>query len=104
MTLRSICAPETSSSGQEGPIQCKVLEIVPEKKLVYSWASAHIPIKTLATITLTPEKHQTRLVLVHSGWDALPPSEQEAARPFNQGWDEHLKTLMDQIHAEASHG
>jgi len=90
--------------GQEGPIQCQVLEIVPEKKLVYSWASAQIPIKTLVTITLSAENQKTRLVLVHSGWDTLPPSEQEAARPFDQGWNDHLKTLTDQIHMEASHG
>jgi len=90
--------------GDSGTVRCKVLEIVPERKLVYSWAPAQVSVPTRVTITLEAEKNRTRLVLVHSGWDALPPSEQDAVRPFDQGWDEHLKTLVDQILKEESHG
>jgi uncharacterized protein YndB with AHSA1/START domain len=83
--------------GAEGPITCKVLEVVPEKKLVYSWSSDRIAFQTLVTITLAAEKNRTRLVLVHSGWDALPPSEQGVAGPFDTGWDERLKILLELI-------
>jgi uncharacterized protein YndB with AHSA1/START domain len=83
--------------GAEGPITFKVLEVVPEKKLVYSWSSAHVAVETLVTITLAPDKNRTRLVLVHSGWDALPPSEQGLAGPFDRGWDERLEILRKRI-------
>jgi uncharacterized protein YndB with AHSA1/START domain len=84
--------------GTEGPISCKVLEVVPEKKLVYSWAMDHLKVKTLVTITLEAEKNnQTRLVLVHSGWDALPPSGQDVAEPFDKGWDERLRILVELV-------
>ncbi|HLY11362.1 MAG TPA: SRPBCC domain-containing protein [Planctomycetota bacterium] len=83
--------------GTEGKISCTVLEIVPEQKLVYSWTSPHIGVETTVTITLTAEKNRTRVVLVHSGWDALPPSDRTIADPFDQGWNDHLRILQEQV-------
>src|SRR5689334_12159824 len=65
--------------GVEGKIACVVKEIVPEKKLVYSFTNKEIKVETLVTIELFAEGKQTRLVLVHTGWDALPPEERGIA-------------------------
>jgi uncharacterized protein YndB with AHSA1/START domain len=83
--------------GTEGEISCVLQEIVPEERLVYSWTSPRLRIETTVTITLTPMKGRTRVTLVHSGWDALPPRERGIAGPFRKGWGLHLRTLKDQI-------
>jgi uncharacterized protein YndB with AHSA1/START domain len=83
--------------GKEGPITCEVKEIIPFQRLVYSFKPQDMAVETLVTITLTPENGGTRLTLVHSGWSALPPSEQGIADDFEEGWGEKLKALELQI-------
>jgi hypothetical protein len=57
----------------------------------------HIKVETLVTITLEKEGKGTRLTLVHSGWDALPPGEQGVADTYGSGWVAHLEKLREQI-------
>ena len=83
--------------GEEGTISCVVKEIIPLKKLVYSFTTEKIRIETLVTITLDPESDGTRVTLVHSGWSALPPSDQAISDEFEQGWSSKLLVLKDQI-------
>ena len=83
------------SCNTEGEIACVVKEIVPERKLVYSFRSDDIPVETLVTITLVREGNGTRLTLVHSGWDALPPDQQRIADPYDGGWAGFLEKLQD---------
>jgi len=80
--------------GTEGEITGVVREVVPHQKLVYSWTSKHLGIETLVTITLVEEKGRTRLTLVHTGWDALPPEGRPLADTFDQGWSERLEVLQ----------
>jgi len=84
---------------QQGKISCGVKEIVPEQKLVYSFQSRATRIETLVTIILVPEGKGTRLTLIHSGWDALPPGEQGMADQFGDGWGSGLEKLQLQIQA-----
>jgi uncharacterized protein YndB with AHSA1/START domain len=72
-----------------------VKEIVPQKKLVYSFQSKMTKIETLVTITLATEGKSTRLTLVHSGWDALPAEEQNISDQFDGGWGGFLKNLQE---------
>jgi len=68
-----------------------VLEVVPLKKLVYTWMSKDLKKKTTVTITLRELRGGTRLTLVHSGWEKLPPSE------VDRGWDACLDKLVGQV-------
>jgi len=81
----------------QGKILCAVKEIVPEEKLVYSFHSEAIKVETLVTITLAKEGKSTRLTLIHSGWDALPPAERGIADNYDSGWGGHLEQLQGQI-------
>lgn len=82
----------------QGKVSCVVKEIVPRQKLVYSFRSAVTKVETLVTITLTPEGEDTRLILFHSGWDALPPDDQGIADIFGDGWEsQYLKNLQAQL-------
>ena len=79
----------------DGAISGVVKEIVPHKKLVYSFCSNEIKVETLVTITLAAEGKGTRLTLVHSGWDQLPPDEQNISDQFDGGWGTFLKNLQE---------
>ena len=87
----------------QGKISCSVKEIVPQQKLVYSFESKVTKVETLVTITLAKEGKTTRLTLVHSGWDALPPGEQAIAEGFDGGWGGHLEELREQIVTSTNH-
>jgi uncharacterized protein YndB with AHSA1/START domain len=80
---------------KDGAISGVVKEIVPQKKLVYTFRSNEIKVETLVTITLAAEGKSTRLTLVHSGWDALPQDEQNISDQFNGGWGTFLKNLQE---------
>jgi len=82
---------------QHGKAWCVVKEIVPQEKLVYGFQSKITKVETLVAITLAKEGKGTRLTLIHSGWDALPPGEQNIAETFDGGWDAHLKQLRKEI-------
>jgi uncharacterized protein YndB with AHSA1/START domain len=79
----------------QGKIACIVREIVPHEKLVYTFHSSATRIETLVTITLKAEGASTRLTLIHSGWEKLPPADQGIADGFEQGWGEKLAKLRE---------
>ena len=84
---------------EHGAIACVVKEIVPGQKLVYSFKSKVTKVETLVTFTLTQEEGGTRVTLIHSGWDALPPEERGVSDMFGEGWGGALKQLQAQIAA-----
>jgi uncharacterized protein YndB with AHSA1/START domain len=65
----------------EGPV--RVLEIVPDEKLSYSWHHGDDP-ETIVSWTLEDGKGRTRLTLVHSGFG---PRDTE---DFRTGWLKHV--------------
>lgn len=81
----------------DGKMSCVVKEIVPQRKLVFSFHPKSFSAETLVTITLAKEGNATRLTLVHSGWDALPPSEQGTADHYDSGWTSLLENLKAQM-------
>ena len=89
---------------QQGPVSCVVKEIVPHKKLVYSFQSKITRVETLVTITLVKEGKGTRLTLIHSGWDALPPGERGVADNYGGGWGAGLEKLRAQVGAAKVNG
>jgi len=78
-------------------ISCVVKEVIPNQKLVYSFWSETIKVETRVTLTLAQEGESTRLTLIHSGWDALPPGEQGMADNYDGGWGGFLEKLRKQI-------
>lgn len=74
----------------EGFIYCEVKEIVPFKKIVYSWTSGQLEIETLVTITLKKVNDKTRVTLIHSGWDQLPPDKDYLFDNYDSGWEGYI--------------
>ena len=85
----------------QGKIFCVVKEMVLNEKLVYSFDSKAIGVETLVTITLAKAGKGTKLTLIHSGWDALPPAKQGIADNYDGGWGTLLGQLQQEIETSA---
>lgn len=66
--------------------QCRVTEVIPQKKLSYTWRYEGHSGDTLVTIELFPEGNKTKLTLTHSGLESLPPLPDFTRTNFNAGW------------------
>ena len=67
--------------------RCKVLEVVPDKKLSYSWRYEGYAGNTTVTFELFPEGNNTKLRLTHEGIETFPQETTDFAREnFDMGW------------------
>jgi uncharacterized protein YndB with AHSA1/START domain len=90
-----------SGPGWSGVVECEVLEIVPERLLVYRWRGGSKTteghgheLDTVVTWKLTPlENGGTRLFLEHAGFD--PDS--LAFQAMRQGWKRKVAEKIGQV-------
>jgi uncharacterized protein YndB with AHSA1/START domain len=76
---------------------CKVTEVIPNKKLQYSWRYENHTGNSLVTFELFEEGEKTRLRLTHEGLETFPKDNADFAREsFNGGWTELIKHLLRQ--------
>lgn len=57
--------------GWDGVVNCRVLEVEPERRLRYTWVGG--PLDTEVAFTLTRTDQGTRLRVEHSGFDGFKP-------------------------------
>ena len=65
---------------------CKITEVVPEKKLTYSWRYDGYAGKSFVTFELFPEGNSTRVKLTHAGLETFPDEPDFAKNNFVEGW------------------
>lgn len=83
---------QTTPAGEwDGVIQCEVLEVVPNVRLVHSWRGGHDAnadygsrLDTVVTWTLARSDGGTRVRLVHSGFRM--PKNESAFKNMSRGW------------------
>jgi uncharacterized protein YndB with AHSA1/START domain len=82
----------------DGVVHCEVLEIVPHRKLVYSWTGGSddnptygARLDTIVTWTLEPVDGGTRLRLVHAGFRS--PGNDFAFDAMSPGWGRVLRSI-----------
>ena len=82
----------------DGVVHCEVLEVVPNRKLVYSWKGGAdtnpeygSKLDTVVTWTLTPVAGGTRLRLVHAGFRS--PGNDFAFDAMSPGWGRVLQGI-----------
>jgi uncharacterized protein YndB with AHSA1/START domain len=74
---------------------CQIKEVIPEKKLSYTWKYDGYPGSSLLTFELFSEGNKTRLKLTHSGLETFPADNNDFARSnFNQGWNDIINTSL----------
>jgi len=85
----------------DGVVRCEVLDVVPQRRLVYSWRGGSdtgnpAPLDSTVTWTLQPEGNGTRLRMVHAGFRS--PQNDSAYDAMSPGW-RHLIGRLGEIAA-----
>lgn len=80
------------TGGTEGGVQylhiCEITEVIPEKKLTYSWRYDGYPGKSFVSFELFAEGDKTRLKLTHEGLETFPADNPDFAQAnFVAGWN-----------------
>lgn len=74
---------------------CEILEVIPGKKLSYSWKYDYDPGISIVTFELFPDGNKTRLKLTHAGLENFSKDHPELAKEnFMQGWNEIVHTNL----------
>jgi uncharacterized protein YndB with AHSA1/START domain len=74
--------------------QCRVTEVVMEKKLQYTWKYKGYEGLSYVTFELFPEGDATRLKLTHEGLETFPGTEAFKKESFAQGWTALISRLL----------
>lgn len=85
---------------------CKIIEVIPNKKLKYSWSYAGYEGMSFVTFELFDEGKTTRLKLTHEGLETFPHDNPDFAKEnFAEGWTYitgiSLKEFLEKQEAEA---
>ena len=67
---------------------CKITQVVPQKKIAYTWRYQGEPGDSLVTFELFTEGDKTRLKLTHEGVEMFPKTPAYARKNFEAGWTE----------------
>ena len=75
---------------------CKIIDVVPNKKLSYTWRYDGFEGNSLVTFELFPESNKTKLRLSHVGLGTFPVATTPAfaRNNFEQGWTEIIGTSL----------
>jgi uncharacterized protein YndB with AHSA1/START domain len=76
-----------SNEGRTYVHLCKITEVIPGKKLSYSWRYSDYPGNSVVSFELFAEGKKTRLKLTHTGLETFPRDSKDFAREsFAAGW------------------
>ena len=70
---------------------CRVIEVLPERKIAYTWRYKGEQGDSLVTFQLSPQGERTRLKLTHTGIETFPRTPAYARKNFQNGW----KAIVD---------
>jgi uncharacterized protein YndB with AHSA1/START domain len=78
---------------------CKVTEVIPQKKIAYTWRYKGEPGDSLVTFELFADGDKTRLKLTHTGIETFPKTPAYARKNFEAGWmtiiDSELRQFVE---------
>jgi len=74
---------------------CDVVDIVPGKKIAYTWRYDGYAGNSLVTFELSPVGQKTRLTVTHTGLETFPADNPDFAKAnFEAGWTEIIGTSL----------
>jgi uncharacterized protein YndB with AHSA1/START domain len=76
--------------------RCQITEVIPQKKIAYTWRYEGHEGNSLVTIELFPEGEKTRLKLTHEGLETFPKTAAFARENFEKGWTEIIGSSLKQ--------
>jgi uncharacterized protein YndB with AHSA1/START domain len=76
---------------------CKVTEVIPQKKIAYTWRYKGEPGDSLVTFELSADGSKTKLRLTHEGLETFPKAPAYARKNFEAGWREIIGSELKQF-------
>ncbi len=79
----------------DGIMKCRVIEVVPIKKLVYTWQggmNGAVTLDSMVEWTLTEKNGGTELLLEHTGFNEVSAV---AFGPMNEGWRRNINKISE---------
>src|SRR6185295_48082 len=67
---------------------CRVTDVVPQKRIAYTWCYKDEPGDSLVTFELAADGDKTKLRLTHEGLETFPETATYARNRFEAGWTE----------------
>src|SRR5213080_5361149 len=80
---------------------CKITEVIPQKKIAYTWRYAGEEVDSLVTFELFADGNKTRLKLTHEGLETFPKLPAYARTNFEKGWTEIIGSSLKQYVEES---
>jgi uncharacterized protein YndB with AHSA1/START domain len=85
----------TGPKGEEYMHVCEIKEVIPYKKLSYTWTYDGYKGDSLVMFELTKMEDQTKLRLTHSGVESFPKSNSDFDKSnFEMGWTTLITKLL----------
>jgi uncharacterized protein YndB with AHSA1/START domain len=86
--------------------RCKVTDVIPQKKLAYTWRYHGHEGDSLVTFELFADSDKTRLKLTHEGLETFPKLPSFARKSFMEGWTQIIgSSLKEFVESDgADHG
>jgi uncharacterized protein YndB with AHSA1/START domain len=73
---------------------CKIIEVIPQKKLAYTWRYKGHEGDSLVTFELFANDDKTRLILTHEGLETFPKTPSFARKNFMEGWTQIIGSSL----------
>ena len=82
---------------------CKITEVIPQRKLAYTWRYKGHEGNSLVTFELSADGDKTRLKLTHEGLETFPKTTSFARENFMEGWTQIIgPSLKDFVEKQQS--
>ena len=76
---------------------CKITEVIPQKRIAYTWRYKGEPGDSLVTFELFPDGTKTRLKLTHSGIETFPKTPAYVRKNFEAGWTQLILSELKEF-------
>jgi uncharacterized protein YndB with AHSA1/START domain len=76
---------------------CKITEVIPQKKIAYTWRYKGEPGDSLVTFELSGAGNKTKLRLTHEGLETFPQTPAYARKNFEAGWTAIIGSELKQF-------
>ena len=83
------------SKGEKYVHHCEIQEVIPMKKISYTWRYDNVPGNSLVSFELTPEGDQTKVTVTHTGIETFDTDSPDFSKEsFTKGWTHIVGTSL----------
>jgi len=81
----------------DGIFNCRIEDVIENKKLVYTWNAGFINADTVVTIELAEKNGKTEVTLTHAGWEKLAANQEQTKTAHGEGWDVRFVQKLKEV-------